>query len=274
MPDNKPQLHVSALNTLEFCGTQYEFIYMKKMRRAPGIAMIVGTATDRSVTKNLQNKIEKKVLLPQEEVLQAARDAFSAEWDKGATLTKEEQSTGLEKVKGLAIDKAVRLSALHHADVAPIIQPSHVQRELVVELPGMAFDLAGTLDIQEGAYSVRDTKTSGRSKSQSEVDNALQLTAYAFAVKVHDGFIPENLFFDTLVDLKKPKADIKKTTRTEEDFAAFLARVENAEKIIKKGAFTPVKQGDPLCSPRFCGFYDICPYVSKRAVSEVVEIEL
>lgn len=270
-PNAKPQLHISALNMLNRCGTQFEFRYIKNVKRPPGVAIIVGSAVDRAVTLNLSAKKDTEKLLPVAEVLQAARDALSGEWDKGIALDEDEARLGAKIVKGEAIDKAVRLSSLHSVEVAPKIEPSHVQWPWTVELKNFPYDLAGTVDVRESktVTSIRDTKTTAKSPSKNVADVSDQLTAYAMAVKVIDGEAPKILALDYLVDNKTPVAKTFTSTRDDDDFSVLLRRVENAAKVMESGAFTPMPQTDPMCSPKYCGYYDLCIYAKRPKTFQI-----
>jgi len=260
-PGLKPQLHISALNMLNFCGEQFRRRYILKEKRPPGVAMIVGTAADRSVTRNLQSKLDTNQLLPLAQVKQIAADTLNAEWQNSVALDADELVQGIERVKGEAIDKAVRLSSLHATELAPKLQPTHVQRQWTLDIVGYDMSLAGTIDVQEGSDSVRDTKTKGKSPSEDIVHHDHQLTAYAMAAKVIDGKVPEQVTLDCMVDNKTPILKVYKSTRNEKDFQAFLARVENAIVALQKGVFVPAKQTDFLCSPKYCGFFSSCKFV-------------
>lgn len=269
MDNKKAQLHVSALNMLGFCGEQFRRAYIEKERIPPGVAMLVGTGVDRAVTKNLQNKIDKGELLPVAEVTQEARDTVTNEWASGVRLDDEEAAVGIAITKGAAVDKAVRLSSLHAVEMAPRLAPTHVQRGWVVELAGFPVDLAGTIDVQEGGAAVRDTKTKGKSPSATVAEFDDQLTMYAMAVKVLDGTAPKSVALDCLIDNKTPVLKSFVSTRDDDDFKALLARTEMAVTIMDKGAFMPVKQTDPLCSPKYCGYWQTCKYVRRPKTFQI-----
>lgn len=260
--EGRPQLHITALNMLSFCGEQFRRRYVEGEIIPPGIAAIVGKATDHSVTRNLQNKIDHAELLPLEAVLDEARDGFERAWQsEGVRLTTEEVQEGVEKIKGEAIDKAIRLSQLHAEAAAPLIQPSHVQRELVVTIKGYDYDLAMTLDVQEGAERIRDTKTAKKSPPKDAADDSDQLTQYALGVRVVDGMTPKEVALDYLVDNKTPIYKPLVSTRDERDFRVLLNRLESGILAIQRGVFVPVKRTDPMCSPKYCGYFSTCRYV-------------
>lgn len=265
----KPQLHPSGISQLFKCGIQFQFRYLEGRIIPPGVSMVTGTAVDRAVTHNLGHKIETGELLPVAEVVDVARDALVAEWDKGIVLTDEEAASGVKAVQGAAVDKSVRLAGLHATATAPQIEPTHVQRSLAVSLPGCDFDLVGTIDVQEGSKSVRDTKTSGKSPAADIADVSEQLTLYALMLRATDGKAPDAVHLDYLVDNKVPKAMTVSSTRTDADFRVELQRIETAARVIQSGAFTPAPPDAWWCSARFCGYSGVCPYFRRPVTAAV-----
>jgi hypothetical protein len=260
----KPRLSITQLNMISKCGEQYRRRYIVGEKRPPAVAMLVGRAVDNTVTQDLTSKKDGNGLLPLDQVMEVARDSLNAEWGRGeVALSDDEVRQGIKAVRGEAVDKSVRLSRLHRIEVAPRIEPTHLQREVVVELPNYSHDLLGYIDIQEGAERVRDTKTSAKTPSADVAHKDDQLTLYALMVKVIDGEIPRELCLDYLVDTKTPKAESFPTERTLEDFEPMLRRVENAISVLEKGAFVPARESDWWCSPRWCGYWNSCPYVKK-----------
>ena len=85
-------------------------------------------------------------------VADLARDECENRWQSGdILLTEEEAQFGLANVKGESIDKSVRLAKLHARELAPSIEPTHVQRGFEVAFPEADAKLTGYMDIQEGA---------------------------------------------------------------------------------------------------------------------------
>lgn len=257
--NGRPQLHASALNMK--CAEAFRRRYMENEVIPPGVAMIVGTATDKSVTKNLAHKINTKELLSIEEVSDAARDGLNDAWQGGVTLDFEEAAQGVKVVKGGATDKAVRLAVLHAKRKAPALNPTHVQRQWSVELKGFPVDLVGTMDIQEGAESIRDTKTSGKTPSDDVAQRSVQLKAYALAAKVIDGEAPKKVFLDYLIDTQSPSVKSIEHEPGDADFRALLRRVETLCMAMERGVFVPVEPDHWVCSVKWCGYYRTCKYV-------------
>lgn len=261
---DKPHLSLTQLDMLSKCGVAYENRYVKKRKVAPGVSLLVGRAVDRSVGFNLEHKMAGMGLLPREAVADFARDAFNLEWDRSnVSLLPEEAMLGPKRVKGANADKSIRLAKLHHLRMAPAIEPTHLQRRIAVELRNFPYDLEGVIDIQEGPRRLRDTKTSGKTPTADIADRDDQLTVYAMMVKVTDGVIPAKLSLDYLIDNAVPKAQAFETRRTEEDFRPLLHRIERAALVLEKGAFTPARETDWWCSPKWCGYHATCPFVKQ-----------
>lgn len=261
--DGKPQLHQSALDMLSKCGEQYYRRYVLGEKIPPGVAMVIGSATHKSIETNLAEVVRGNAMLPVEQVADVARDELEGLWKSGVSLSDEELAAGMKAVKGGAIDTAVALSRLHRTDLAPTLTPTAVERKFVIKLEGFPLDLAGQIDIQEGTARIRDTKTAAKSPSQADADDSIQFTMYGLAAKVLDGAGPTEFALDALVKTKVPKVATLKTTRTDDDYQMLLRRVERAATIIEKGAFVPARTTDWWCSKRFCGFWSTCPFSSR-----------
>lgn len=257
---NKPQLHVSALNMLFRCGEQFRRRYIENEVIPPGIALIIGRATDHTVTMNLRNKKDKKELLPLEQISDTARDAVVNEFHGKIKLTDEEAEKGIRKVKGETIDTTIQLSILHATETAPIIRPTHVQWPWVIDLDGFPFSIAGTMDIREGYRSIRDTKTSKKTPPKDVAEKSLQLTMYAMALWVLKKKTPQRVWLDYLIRKKNIEARSFFDVKTETDFRMLIRRIEIAAEAIEKESFVPVNPDHWVCDPRYCGYYDTCKY--------------
>lgn len=265
MTGTKTQLHVSGLNLLSKCGIAFENRYIKGIKSPPSPSMVVGTAVDRAVRRNLQNKVESGKLLQLDEVQDTARDALRNEWDAGVRLS-EDDAEEVGQSKGDAIDAAVSLAGYHHHAAAPMIQPTHVAREWVLDVEGLDVQLAGEIDIQEGTRAIRDTKTSGKSPIKTAADTSLQLTTYALAVRQLDGAIPEKLALDYIVRTPK-RHDLKlvqlETKRSWRDLNHLAERVYLTSRLLEQGMFTPAPTDAWWCSEKYCAYFEACKYAPR-----------
>jgi len=258
----KPQVHHSSLDVLWKCGVMFEFRYIRKIRMSPTSAIHVGRAVDQAANLNLQNKIDTDELLPEEHVLDIARDATVGLFETEGVTPSPDEPEDPKIACELAVDKAVRLSRAHHTKLAPKLKPRAVQRPWAMEIPGFPFDITGTRDLDETDGTIRDLKTSKRSPPKTAADTTDQGTLYSMSAWVVDQTPPPVRFaLDTIVDLKtETKVVTQESTRDLDDFQVMANRIENAERIIRTGAFTPARQTDWWCSLTYCAYARMCPY--------------
>jgi len=264
--DKKPHMSQSSLSMLAKCGEQYRRRYIEGDRYPPGIAMLVGRATDQTVSYDLENKIKKGELLSSDIIKDFAADAIKKELKNSEfVLGNEEKEMGLKVVKGEATDNSIALSLLHHNILAPEINPIDVQKWFRIELEGFDFDLVGLIDIEE-ENAIRDTKTSGKTPNVGIEHKSDQLTIYAMNRYAETGKMPEKLFLDYLVNGKKTNtAGTRETWRDENDIRTMLNRIETAAEIIQKEVYMPTNPDNWWCSQKYCGYWDTCPYINSKA---------
>jgi hypothetical protein len=131
----RKQLHISGINMLNECGVRFQFRYILGMKRAPSAFLLAGTGTDKAVTADLDNKIAKDVLLPEDEVTDIARDAVVAEYEnRGLELDPEDECQDADKIISATKDKAVRLVTQHHRKVAPELHPIRTARKFSINM--------------------------------------------------------------------------------------------------------------------------------------------
>lgn len=253
------------------CAKQYEFAYLQKMRRPPGVAAVIGKGPHKSIQEDLTAKKATGFLLTEEQIRDIAGDAFNANWDgEEPLLTPEEKERGVKAVKGDGKDVAIALAVLHHNELAPKITPVNVERAFRVVLQGFPYDLLGYWDIEE-PFGIRDTKTIGKTPGEEVADRDAQLILYAFSKKVIDGRAPDFVARDHLVKSKRePKIFTALAYPTDEDFKTLLERVSIAARVIQSGIFMPTNSDNWWCSERWCGFFEICPFGQRRSVSVAV----
>jgi len=265
----KPQLHQSHLALLYKCGYKFSRAVLDGEKEPPTVPLVVGTATHTTVAKNLNHKIDKGTLLTKEAIQDYSKDDFIKEWQESpVVLNEEEVAQGLKKTKDFAQDQARELIIAHHYDIANKINPKIIERKWVLKAKEFDYDLAGQMDIDEG-NQIRDTKTMKVNGGQRIVDLSEQYTFYALAKYTIDGIMPDFVIQDNLIKPTKTRSAygiIYKSTRTKEDFKIAVSRFALACEIIKKGSFVPANPIDPLCSPKFCGFYPTCPYVNGKRI--------
>lgn len=259
----KPYVSPSQLDMYLRCGEQYRRRYILGEKIPPGVAMVKGKAVHKGAEVNLRQKIESHADLPESDVVDAAAAEVETSVDsQGLMLTEEEQGRGLGAVVGELKDRSVLLARTMHRQLSPRLQPVMVERPVRIDLPDASHDLFGIVDVVDQQGVVRDLKVSGRKKPQAEVDRSDQLTFYALAIEKETGQPVPAVAFDEVVDRKTPGVETTLSTRGPADAAVFVARVNAMLGGVKAGVFAPAPVGSWVCSPRFCGYWQTCPYVN------------
>lgn len=264
----KFQLHVSGLNMLSRCGEQFRRRYIEGEKIQPGIGAVVGSAVDKSCMADLGRKQATGSLMDRQEVMEIARDHVAQAFSREEVAVDGDYESP-EQARGQGIDDAVALAHLAHHDFAPIVSMDGLtlQRAFVLDAKGIDIQVAGTMDIHEGAAGrIRDLKTSKKTPGQDVADTSLQLTTYALAALVADGAVPSEMTLEYLVKLKAPKYVQLTTKRTEGDFPHLLRRIEQATKAMESGVFSPAPLDAWWCSARWCGYHATCRF-AKNPVS-------
>ncbi len=255
----KPTLSKSQLKTLRRCGMQYYYRNVEGVIERPGTALVIGTATHRAVELNLEQKMRTGELLEEEAVAEAAFEALGNTWDgEQPVLHDQEAVVGEAATKGWAADVTARLAIAHHRVLAPRIHPTHLERAFRLELKNYPVDFEGHMDVQE-AGCVRDLKTVNKSPREDDAHTSIDLTAYAFAIRALDGAVP-TVALDVIVKNQEPKVVTLESSRDAADFRLLLDEIGKASRIIEAGAFLPTSPDSWVCSEKYCGYFNRCPY--------------
>jgi len=270
MESKKLTIHQSTLATISRCGMQAYYRYVEKRRSPPGIAALAGTAVHKAVEHNLKTKMASGKLADIEDVRQLAAEAARGGFDSEVLMTVEEQQQG-DALIGSTIDRVVRLASMHATEAAPHIEPTHIEQVFRLESGG-DIALEGTVDVLEAARGVmRDTKTSGKSYAADAAANSVQKDFYAMMAQKH-GFKIDKFKLDVLVGTGKKYQYQQVESPTPTDHEPLLRRIDAAVRVFESGAFMPADPTDWCCNPKWCGYWQICPYGERRrkqfAISE------
>jgi hypothetical protein len=129
------QYHQSTVEMVSKCGVQAEFRYVAGIRSRPKSFLMCGTATDKSVSTDLDCKISTGELEKEDVLLDVARDAIE-HYPGKEELQPEDDEVGrsIEEIVASTKDKAVRLVKAHHGNIAPEIQPRQTARRFAINL--------------------------------------------------------------------------------------------------------------------------------------------
>ena len=127
-------------------------------------------------------------------------------------------------------------------------------------IPGLPIPIIGATDLVEeddsGTIIITDWKTAGKSYSNDDVDNNMQLTIYQMAAKANGFKNRETLLkFDVLIKTKKPDFKQYWTSRDEIDEKRVTKKISACWEGIKKGVFIP---NDTSWKCKNCSFKTAC----------------
>jgi small nuclear ribonucleoprotein (snRNP)-like protein len=236
---------------VEKCAYQAELRYTLGPIR-PVAAMIIGSAVDSGANRNFRQKIESRKNVPLEAVETAAAEAFTAR----ARSVGDWQDT----TEGKAKDLTVSLARAHYHFFGVKTQPLLVQETVWLRLEN-GTKVKGILDLVDENRAVIDTKTSKDAYAEDAAMTSLQLAIYWMALEADDR-IPAHSkrAFHVLVKTAIPKAQlVEAPAPTEDQQNRVLALIAAAQTMKQRGIFPP-NTGGWWCSPKWCGYWDICPY--------------
>lgn len=270
----KMQLHMSGLAQLWKCGIAYERRYLIGDKTPASVNLIVGTAVHKGIATDLEHKRETGQAALLSDVKDITRDSLVQEMAaQEVAESPEDVDDGFSKAA--AVDKAVDLAELAHHEAVPGLfmgkDPAkmHVERQWTLDVEGLPFQLAGTIDVQQGSEYLLDWKTSGKSPNKDTAMISPQLTMYAMATKVIDGVAPKEMGLNFLVKTPK-RGDTKlvelRTERDESDYHPLLARIKLAHEQIESGVFHPAPMDSWWCHQKWCSYHSTCAYSSKRTL--------
>ena len=242
----------SQISMYQRCPKQYEYRYIKGLKRAPNSNLIVGIAGHKGVETNYQHKFKKKKQANKNVVM----DAYSKHFDG--------MKSGVDfegKNPGVVKDRGYAMSKVHYETIAPSVQPT-MKPELKFDmmLPGMKKKIIGYIDVVatvgKAINVVLDTKFTGRKFDQFKVDIDQQLTTYAYAIKNLVGKAPKLMGIDAIIGNSKGVTPQRVTTRRSlEELKQFEETAKSVEKGIETGIFYPTNN---FMTCGWCGYNDIC----------------
>lgn len=264
MTEKLIEVRQSALNDFELCGEMFRRKHIEKEAAPPGTAALRGGAVHVGAQKNHEHKKAQGADLPKKEIIEIAVAGLEEKKAKeGFRLTPEEMGAGVRTTLARTVESVTTLTGLYADKVAPAMKPDLIEQEAKFILPnGVVF--GGRLDLSTSDNRVKDLKTSGRSKSQKDADDSLQGTQYWLLFTKLKGHEPAGFDLEVLVDLKTPKHQHIETHRTRKDVEVLINRANVMLKSNQLGIFAPAAVGSWICTPKWCPFWDSCPFVNSE----------
>ena len=238
-------LSISQVDMYQRCARQYWFRYVEGIIRPPSVALVEGSSHHVGLESNNKQKIESHEDMKEKEVVEVFAETFSEKCKEVEDWEGDTKDTVIARGKGLI--------KTYMADVSPSIQPVAVEEQFRIDLDidGDTVPVTGYIDLEQDT-GLSDYKVVGRTKSQSDADNSLQLSVYGAAKDV------KRAEFICLVKTKKPKVERVPTIMTKKRSAWAAEICSSVARAISAGVFPPCDPASWACSERFCGYWHLC----------------
>lgn len=214
----KNYLSYSQLSLFTGCGQAYYYSYIENLKIRPqGIKIINGSSIHTAAEVNGRQKILTKTDMPRTDIVDAAVSKYNAlTVDNDVYLDDEEKSKGREVVLGENKDHVVALAGLYADEITPAIQPAHVEKTVMINLPE-SLPIMAIMDCIDDREVVHDYKTTGK--------------------------LPRSLCLDVMVETKTPKYQQLTTTRDDAAIVRIYRIAQAVQKAIASGVFLPAAEG-------------------------------
>lgn len=249
-------LSQSSLNMFLRCPAQFMFRYILGIKIQPSASMVLGSTVDSSLDFNYKFKIENKEDRKMDEVLDFFGDAW--EKSKGEIEVKEGEQLGEFK------DNGVKVVGLYQTEVSPNLMPVVSQKEVQLNLEGVAVPIVGYIDVIDDQTNVIDNKVRAKSPVRDKdtglylptEGEKLQISIYENGL-LSEGIVPKSLRIDTMVTTKTPKIVSAEVPTTVAELVYIEKLVKLVIKSVEHEIFVPNRQS-MMCSRRNCGFCELC----------------
>lgn len=171
-----PVRHLSATQVTMWqrCREQWRRRYVLGERERPGAALVVGGADHAAHEVNFRQKIDSHQDLPVNEVEEAFASAFD---ERVAECGGEAEVEWGGDKPGALKDAGVQLVAAYHRQASPAVQPTAVEREFELMLPGVPVPFVGRTDVETAGPAI-ERKTAKRAAKTIDPKWRVQGLAY------------------------------------------------------------------------------------------------
>lgn len=174
-----PTSHLSAtqITMYQRCPEQYRHRYVLGLKERPGAALIWGSADHYAHEVNFVQKIDSHSDLPVDDIRLAFAEGFDAAIERNGG--EAEVEWGSDK-PGAMKDAGVELAAHYHRLVSPKVQPTAVESEFSLDIPGVPVPVIGRIDVETAGPAI-ERKTAKRTSTKVEPKWRIQGLIYQLA---------------------------------------------------------------------------------------------
>lgn len=239
--EKKPHISASQLNSFFDYPRDFERRYLEGIRDPANGAMVLGKTFHAGLEVNYLQKIESRIDLPAEKIVQAFTQAFDSAFQEEEVVLKEWE----DKVKLRKMGIAMTLEYMRVQ--APKIQPKMVEQKFRVSLGDeFPFDLLGFWDVVDEDDIIIDHKGFRKLPRRNDLKNNRQLTLYSLAWRIKYGRPEGGLRLDVIVKNAKPKVVPMETSRTNAECIDLLRDIKLVAEARLSGSLTPNQWRKPM----------------------------
>jgi CRISPR/Cas system-associated exonuclease Cas4 (RecB family) len=259
------------------CPAQFEKRYIHNMIIPPGVSARKGTSVHTGAEHNYKHVVSKGEQAPLDEVQDATHDEFMRlVKDEGVWFSPDELPEK-EKILYKSLDESIQSATFYHKTFAKEDKEiALVERRLKASIPNGDMILSGKPDVVADGKLI-DIKTAGKRWNPHREDYEIQPTIYKLLLR-ENGFGDLDAEYRVITNAsRKPKSkgviwddetkvcgDVRKAERTKEHELGLYATIDVITKMLDKGMFPPAPPSSWWCTPKWCGYFSLCPYVSGR----------
>jgi len=253
--ENRPDhISVSQVRKYQICGLQYYFSYIEKIPYQINDNMLRGIAVDNAANTHFDTKAQNELGVTQNDFVDLAVNKHDEEAD---------DTEFKEATKDESRDKTVGASKTYHGVHGQNLTPgrssdgsSWTQVKLEEDI-GDGLVVTGFADLITDKNTIVDTKVRKADKVV-DVEADLQLQTYA-------NFIgSDQVAIASVTTAKTPKASYYSGRSTKKTKERAIQRIKSVSDAIDSNIFLPAPEGSWVCSERYCSYWNLCDYGSKR----------
>lgn len=181
----RDHLSASSLSQLERCPEQLRQRYFLDRSEPPSGALVWGKVDGKAHGVNFTQKIDSHEDLSSAEVEEAFAALFDEEVDEQGG---ESQIDWRDDKPSSIKDRGAALVGTYHRQVSPRVQPTAVEEEFSIDIPGVPIPFIGYIDVSTAGVSI-ERKTSSAAAKVIPPQYQLQTLGYMLArqrpVEVH-----------------------------------------------------------------------------------------
>jgi hypothetical protein len=263
MTPGVPRYHPSWIEEYLGCGYRFFLNHKDPKHKKTRVAIAVGVGGHKTMEEANYKTLAHEVMKARE-----GADIAVATYDeevktKECTDTKQDIDAGRDTAAGCGASVIDRV--LPSVGTPVLVEAVRTQ---IFSTDAGRIELAGTLDYAtsgHGGIVIHDLKTGRKKKTADYAHGRGQLAAYGILLQGGGNEFPTGYVIDDLRLTRRGWEYSRLTTdRTEDDYAAYWARVLAVHAAIKAGSFPPAPEGSWLCSANWCEHWATCPFVASR----------